>query len=380
MKNQIADSRRLYYIDNLRIFLTLLVVAHHWALANGGPGDWYTVESNLGAFGSLILSQFVAVNQAFFMGFFFLISGYLVPGSYDRKGGRKFLKERAIRLGIPLMFYYFIISPLIHFSVDRFSGDYAGNFLQYLSTQKGIFSSGPLWFVMMLLVFGLGYHLIRLTFHKRLPAIPERSSRLKWMTLIVGFVVGFTYVIRIYNPVGDWLQVPLLGFQPAHVTQYIVCFSLGIAAYRWNILDKISLRTAKKSFISAQILILVVFPAIFLLSGKSDDIALFMGGGSVYSFLFALWEQLVALTMIIGLTGIFKRYFNSQSTLLKNLSRSSYAIYVFHGVVLVGMFLLFQSFEVNSLHKFVILLLPNLVFCYLLAKLILKIPPVKKVL
>ena len=126
MKKQRAYSGRLYYMDNLRIFLSLLVVAHHWALANGAPGDWYTGESNLGPFGTLVLSQFVAVNQAFFMGFFFLISGYMIPGSYDRKGGRRFLKERAIRLGIPLLGYFFILSPLIHFSVDRFSGAYSG--------------------------------------------------------------------------------------------------------------------------------------------------------------------------------------------------------------------------------------------------------------
>ena len=107
MKTQKEKRARLFYIDNLRIFLSLLVVAHHWALANGAPGDWYNGESNLGPFGTLVLSQFVAVNQAFFMGFFFLISGYLVPNSYDRKGGRRFLKERAIRLGIPLIFYFF---------------------------------------------------------------------------------------------------------------------------------------------------------------------------------------------------------------------------------------------------------------------------------
>ena len=94
MKNQRENKGRLFYIDNLRIFLSLLVVAHHWALANGAPGNWYTAESNLGPFGTLVLSQFVATNQAFFMGFFFLISGYMVPGSYDRKGGKRFLKER----------------------------------------------------------------------------------------------------------------------------------------------------------------------------------------------------------------------------------------------------------------------------------------------
>lgn len=380
MKIQTGSPKRLFYIDNLRIFLSLLVVAHHWALANGAPGDWYTGESNLGSFGTLVLSQFVATNQAFFMGFFFLISGYMVPGSYDRKGGKRFLKERAIRLGIPLLSYFFILSPLIHFSADRLSGSYTGNLLNYLSTHSGAFSSGPLWFVMMLLVFGLAYHLIRVIFRRSIPAAPTGTSMYKWMALVLILVIGLTYLIRIIAPVGDWLDLPLLGFQPAHVTQYILCFSLGIAAYRWNILETITQTLWKRALAAGQVLILAVFPAIFLLSGKADESELFMGGGSVYSFVFAIWEQLVALTMIIGLTGLFKKYFNSQNSLLKDLSRSSYAIYIFHGVVLVGMFLLFQSYLINSLQKFIILLLPNLVFCYLLAKLILKIPGLSRIL
>jgi fucose 4-O-acetylase-like acetyltransferase len=32
------------------------------------------------------------------MGFFFLISGYFTPGSFERKGLRSFLKDRLIRL------------------------------------------------------------------------------------------------------------------------------------------------------------------------------------------------------------------------------------------------------------------------------------------
>lgn len=378
MKNQETMRKRIFYIDNLRVFLSLLVVAHHWALANGGPGDWYTNESHLGEFGIMILSQFVAVNQAFFMGFFFLISGYMIPGSYDKKGGRIFLKQRLIRLGIPLLFYIVIISPLLNYFSDLYSGNYTGSLLHFIASEKGIFSWGPLWFVWLLLIFGVVYHLFRVSLKTTLASAPRKKIKKVHLVLILLILVALTYTIRIYAPVGYWL--PILGFQPAHVCQYILCFVLGIAAYRWNMLDRITYKASWKSFFTAQVLILVIFPAIFLLSGKSDQVDLFMGGGSVYSLLFAFWEQLVALTMIIGLLGIFKQYFNSQSNLLKDLSRNSYAIYVFHGVVLVSVSILVQSFTGNSLIKFLILLLPVLLLCYLMAKLILKIPVVQKVL
>ncbi|WP_199537134.1 hypothetical protein [Spongiactinospora gelatinilytica] len=82
---------RLHYIDNLRTALTVLVVLHHVAVTYGTIPAWYHFERARDASG-LALDVFVAVNQAFFMGFFFLIAGMSTPGAHDRKGGRGFLR------------------------------------------------------------------------------------------------------------------------------------------------------------------------------------------------------------------------------------------------------------------------------------------------
>ncbi|GAA2874175.1 hypothetical protein GCM10020220_074460 [Nonomuraea rubra] len=76
---------RLYAIDNLRILLTALVVAHHVAITYGNIPLWYYVEPAKDPSG-IALDILVVTNQAFFMGFFFLLSGFFTPGSYDRKG------------------------------------------------------------------------------------------------------------------------------------------------------------------------------------------------------------------------------------------------------------------------------------------------------
>lgn len=46
------------------------------------------------------------------MGAFFLLAGYFIPGSYDRKGTGPFIKDRLIRLGIPMLVFYFVLNPL----------------------------------------------------------------------------------------------------------------------------------------------------------------------------------------------------------------------------------------------------------------------------
>ena len=37
MKNQ---KKRMFYLDNVRIYLTILVILHHATLAYGGSGGW----------------------------------------------------------------------------------------------------------------------------------------------------------------------------------------------------------------------------------------------------------------------------------------------------------------------------------------------------
>jgi len=102
---------RLLYIDNIRVFLTILVLLHHLMITYSGTGDWYYNEGSPDFIATALGGWFCATNQAYFMGLFLLISAYFVPGSYDRKGAGKFLKARLIRLGIPLAVYSWIINP-----------------------------------------------------------------------------------------------------------------------------------------------------------------------------------------------------------------------------------------------------------------------------
>jgi len=59
-----------------------------------------------------VLSVFTAVNQAYFLGLLFLISGYFSPGSLACRGPKRFIKDRLIRLGIPLVVCFFVLNPI----------------------------------------------------------------------------------------------------------------------------------------------------------------------------------------------------------------------------------------------------------------------------
>ena len=95
-------AARQYYLDNLKVFLTVLVIFHHAGQAYGTGGGWAYTPSNSAEFMPWIW-HFFSTNASFFMGLYFLISGYFVPKSYDRNGGKAFVRKKLVRLGIPLL-------------------------------------------------------------------------------------------------------------------------------------------------------------------------------------------------------------------------------------------------------------------------------------
>jgi glucans biosynthesis protein C len=100
-----GSTSRLFYIDNLRIFLISLVVLLHFNITYGAPGSWYYNESEAGFPAIIVQAMFNITNQSFFMGMFFMISAYFTAASIQRKSIGRFLKDRLVRLGIPLFFF-----------------------------------------------------------------------------------------------------------------------------------------------------------------------------------------------------------------------------------------------------------------------------------
>ena len=69
-------------IDALRAATTLLVVLHHTAITYGAIGGWFYKEIPTDrSVSSMLLVFFCTLNQAWFMGLFFLLAGYFTPAA-----------------------------------------------------------------------------------------------------------------------------------------------------------------------------------------------------------------------------------------------------------------------------------------------------------
>ncbi len=81
---------RVGYLDNIRIFLTGLVVLHHFAITYGAPGWWFYVEQPVDGLTGAVLFPFVAINQAYFMGFSFCSLRIFCPGRSSARAENNF--------------------------------------------------------------------------------------------------------------------------------------------------------------------------------------------------------------------------------------------------------------------------------------------------
>ena len=108
-----TDQKCIFYLDNLKFFLIILVIMHHVEQAYGTTGgSWFYSYPGERV---RVMGLFFWFNASFFMGLFFFISGYLFPPSFDRHGARTFIVNKLVRFGIPLYFGALIIIPLITF-------------------------------------------------------------------------------------------------------------------------------------------------------------------------------------------------------------------------------------------------------------------------
>jgi len=157
-----SARQRLPFLDNLRVFLTAVVVTHHVACAFGGCGTdaWYLeVDVNGGpppGFHQLV-GGLALLNQSYFMPLFFFVSAYFVPSSYERAGGswERFATTKRKRLVVPALVECFVVAPLA-IILSGNDGDDENTTLVYFP------HPGVAWFLFWLLLFQIVYASFRL--------------------------------------------------------------------------------------------------------------------------------------------------------------------------------------------------------------------------
>ncbi|SIO84717.1 acyltransferase [Nocardiopsis sp. JB363] len=363
---------RLFYVDHLRVVLTVLVVLHHAAITYGNIPVWYFSEPAQDPSG-LALDLFVLFNQTFFMGMFFLIAGYFVPGSIDRRGRRGFMRERLIRLGVPLLLFLVLLRPLV--LVPAFGQALASDpdtplWLLYLLT----IDPGPMWFVEVLLVMSLVYVLVRGVRERRsqpVPVVAEVRERgpVRWLVPVLVFAVGLalvTFAWRWAFPAPYW---PVVGLpSPGYLPQYVAMFTVGALAYRGDWLHRLPSRAGVVGGIAA----VVVLPVMVLFVTAAP--------GTGASLVHLVAENLFSVGVMLALLVFFRRFVARDHRVWRFLGDNAFAVYVLHAVVLVAIAMALSGWEVAAVVKFAALAALSVPLTWALAAGVRAIPGVARVL
>ncbi len=364
---------RLLYVDNLRTFVIVCVVMHHLGVTYSGVGSWYYEDTrHLDTLSMVWFTFYLSFQQAYFMGLLFLLAGYFAAGSYDRKGFAHFALERLRRLGIPSLIYMVVITPFIGLVLLRqpYGGFHLGDFLS---------GTGPMWFAVALLIFSLVYACARYLFPQlRIESIAAglRPSFGNLALLALGIAV-LAYLIRILQPIGT----SVLNMQLCFFASYVVLFCVGIAAYRADILSKLTYRAGKWTLIGAVGIGLLVWLVVLTLVSKSGHVQAVYGGGTWQSAAYAVWESAVAVAVGFGLIVVFREKLNRQGRLAKAMSDSSFTVYMFHPPFLVAVALLFTPLPLAPIVKWVITCLICVPLCFAAAHYVFRrIPLLRSVL
>jgi glucan biosynthesis protein C len=377
---------RLLYIDNLRIVLISMVVLLHLGITYGSSGDFtYKEQVPENVASVAVLTLYTTIAQAFTLAFFMLISSYFNPPAYDRKGPGAFVKDKLKRLGIPTLFYWAVLNPLLFIVIRAWQGlPLIPPDQSFLAFWTHHLSVGPMWFVEALLIYSLIYALWRLATARRDAAPPPPAAgearapgngAMALFALGVGLV---TFVVRLGWPVDRWLEP--FHFQLAQHAQYLAYFLVGIFAYRRNWFAGVRVAQAK---LWAWVVVGLVlsYPVIIVLSGALEKgIEEFKGGFTWQSALYSVWEQFLCVALIVALLVWFRERFNRQGRLAAAMGADTYAVYIFHPLVIVSLAYALSGIVLVGVVKWVLVAPLALALCFLVAHYVRKLPLARDIL
>lgn len=372
-------KERLVYLDNIKIFLITYVVTGHTSVSYGGigRGEWLFKEPTTDFITRLVLNTYNSVGSTFVISLFFFISGYFVPGSYLKKGFRRFSTDRIVKLVIPMIIYFFLISHIIKYLVGIAANGYTTDFFHYMTNawQIGDYGRiGIMWFAEVLLVFSLVYALARRYFPDfklfQPIAFPKNAQ-----IFVFGILLALAgYIVRIWFVRG---AADLAGFHVASVFMFFSFFILGTLAHENQWLDKLTPKMANQWFVAILVLIAIAF--ILFVTGKAGMVLHgFKGRGSLMSLVFSLWEVFLCIGIIMKVIVLFRARLNNTGKFAAAMARAAFVVYIIHPVFIVSAKLLLLPVHIFPLLKYFLAISIIMPAVFFAAWLITRIPGVNK--
>jgi peptidoglycan/LPS O-acetylase OafA/YrhL len=334
---------RIVALDRARTFITLLVVIHHSVVnfthfGNGDRMRW------------LGFDLVVLFNDSFFMAFMFLISGLFVHDSLTRRGAAEFLRQRAWRLGVPLLISIFVLIPIAYYaSFLRYHmpGTTDFNFFHFWwhTITIGPWPSGQSWFLWVLLAFDIIAAAVWWIAPKILAAFGQLifALRNRPMTAFAAFlIVSVVSYLPMHLAFGDgaWFEPGHYPFpiQTSRILLYPAYFftgvGIGVASLRAGVLAEDG-DIAKRWPVWLAFAILFYGAILLLVYAHHNWIANFDSPALWWKTAYGLGFAMFSAAMAFTVPTILLRLARSSLRLLDAMQPSAYGIYLLHYIFII---------------------------------------------
>jgi hypothetical protein len=383
-------------IGALRAFVTLLVIAHHTALAyhpyapppkafDAQPILWTAFPvvdpQKFGGFG-----LFTMVNDMFFMSLMFFISGLFVADGLRAKGAGGFLKGRALRLGIPFVVSAGLLAPLAYYPAWLQSGG-APSLAGFASawTHLPFWPSGPAWFLWVLLAFGA----IVTGVHALFPVVIDELGRLaqgaerkpaRFFWGLVAFSALFYLPLSMTTPFGHWSMFGPFLFQTARIGHYFVYFLAGVAVGAAGVGQGL---TDPEGKLAKRWWAWQLAPVLPIVGGVATMIMVFSPNPPPRAFLDLFGGVMFVLacaTLSFAALAVFLRFARKTGPVGASLQANAYGMYLLHYVFTSWLALMLLPQSWGGLAKGAVVFVAATALCWLTTMVLRRTPLLGRIL
>jgi hypothetical protein len=379
-------------LDYLRGFLTVVVLAHHAALAYTYLAH-FDREHYVSSTAPIVDPQrwagfdlFTLFNDLFFMSLMFFVSGLFVWPSLRRKGGRQFLRDRALRLGLPFAIAVTILMPLAYYPSVLVAGGAPDSVLLWGHGPRDAWPAGPAWFVWLLLAFDalaalLHYLAPRLgdRLGRRSAASAKRPGRFLALLLLAS-ATGYLPLLLVFGP-HAWIIMGPFAFQASRLLHYAVYFFAGVAVgahgvERGLLAPDGMLARRWIRWVAAAAATYVLVVALRLALQRRSAALGPLATELLHGFSFLIGCGVIGFAFL----ALFLRFARRRSRPLDSLSENAYGMYLVHYAFVVWLQYALLNVGFPALAKGIIAFLGTLGLSWSLTGTVRRIPAVARVI
>lgn len=389
-------SDRYAALDRARTFVTLLVLANHTVVAYTAFGRFYP-NHYLWSTAPIVDVQkwigfnlFTLFNDAFFMALMYLLSGLFVWPSLMRKGIAQFLRDRALRLGIPYVVAVIFLMPIAYYASFSLTGKATGFLPFWLDNfRNGVWFNGPAWFIWLLLLLDGIAALLFLIAPSTIIAIGRLSTLARDRAVVFGLAL-FIVATLAYMPMlfkfgaVRWFNLGPFEVQASRLLLYAVFFFAGVGIGAADLAKGLLARDGQLAcrWFAATMVAAIAFGLLsYLINFRRMRLSNLVGAPplwwqSSYGVIYAATCVAISLAIL----ALFLRFSSDGESWLDALQADAYGIYVVHYLFCLWLQYALLGFALSAAVKVLIVFSGTLALSWGMTAALRSLPAVRRVL